>query len=108
MTASSSSVPAAPRIARRKPRTARIGVFGVGHHTYWGQFPGLHDEMLAKIEILVGRVAATGATATNFGLVDTAQAAYALVPRLKAADLDLIFCDMVTFATSAEFGAHCS
>src|SRR6187551_393503 len=99
----SSSQPA-PRIARRKPRTARVGVFGVGHHAYWAQFPGLHDEMLAKIETLVGKVAATGVTVTNFGLVDQAQGAYALVPRLKAADLDLIFCDMVTYATSATFG----
>ncbi|HEY1109990.1 MAG TPA: L-fucose/L-arabinose isomerase family protein [Opitutaceae bacterium] len=92
-----------PRIARRKPRTARIGVFGVGYHVYWAQFPGLHEEMLGKIDVLVQRVAATGATATNFGLVDSAQAAYALVPKLKAADLDLIFCDMVTYATSATF-----
>ncbi|HRE81536.1 MAG TPA: L-fucose/L-arabinose isomerase family protein [Opitutaceae bacterium] len=94
---------AQPRIARRKPRTARIGIFGVGHHTYWGQFPGLHDEMLAKIDDLVGKVSATGATVTNFGLIDNAQGAYALVPKLRAADLDLIFCDMVTYATSATF-----
>jgi L-arabinose isomerase len=92
-----------PRIARRKPRTARVGIFGVGHHTYWNQFPGLHGEMLAKIDVLVRKVSATGVTATNFGLVDQAQAAYALVPKLKAADLDLIFCDMVTYATSATF-----
>jgi L-arabinose isomerase len=95
---------ALPRILRRKPRTARVGIFGVGHHTYWEQFPGLHDEMLAKIAALVGKVAATGVTVTHFGLVDTAQAAYALVPKLKAADLDLVFCDMVTYATSATFG----
>ena len=92
-----------PRIARRKPRTARVGIFGVGHHTYWNQFPGLHGEMLGKIDVLVRKVAATGVTVANFGLVDRAQSAYALVPKLKAADLDLIFCDMVTYATSATF-----
>ncbi len=101
----SSSGPSVPRIPRRKPRTARVGIFGVGHHTYWGQFPGLRDEMLGKMDVLVARVAATGVQTTNFGLVDTAQAAYALLPRLKAADLDLVFCDMVTYATSATFGA---
>jgi L-arabinose isomerase len=101
MPASSSSTPVV--IPRRKPRSARIGIFGVGHHTYWGQFPGLHNEMLHKIDVLVRRVSATGVTVTNFGLVDTAQSAYALVPKLKAADLDLIFCDMVTYATSATF-----
>jgi type IV secretion system protein VirB4 len=41
---------------------------------------------------------------TNFGLIDQAKGAYALVPQLKAADLDLVFCDMVTYATSATFG----
>ncbi len=41
---------------------------------------------------------------TDFGIVDQAQAAYALLPRLQAADLDLVFCDMLTYATSATFG----
>ncbi len=106
-TSSASPSPTAPvvRIPRRKPRTARIGLFGVGYHVYWGQFPGLLDELLAKLAILEGRVAATGATVTNFGIIDKAQDAYALLPKLKAADLDLVFCDMVTYATSATFGA---
>lgn len=93
------------RIARRKPRSARIGVFGVGYHVYWNQFPGLREELIAKLAVLERRVAATGVSVTNFGLVDKAQDAYALLPKLKAADLDLVFCDMVTYATSATFGA---
>ena len=43
-------------VPRRKPRTAHIGIFGVGHHTYWDQFPGLRQELLAKMEILVNKV----------------------------------------------------
>jgi L-arabinose isomerase len=50
-------------------------------------------------------VEATGVAVENFGMVDKAQDAYALVPRLKAADLDIVFCDMLTYATSATFGA---
>ncbi|MCC6262843.1 MAG: arabinose isomerase, partial [Bryobacterales bacterium] len=92
-------------VARRKARAARIGVFGVGYHVYWGQFPGLRDELMAKLDVLIRRVAATGATVENFGMVDKAQDAYALLPRLRAADLDLVFCDMLTYATSATFGA---
>lgn len=92
-------------VPRRKPRQARIGVFGVGYHVYWNQFPGLKEELLAKLDVLISRAEATGAQVTNFGLVDKAQDAYALVPRMKAADLDLIFCDMLTYATSASFGA---
>ena len=37
------------KVQRRKTRTARVGVFGVGYHVYWGQFPGMLDEMLRKI-----------------------------------------------------------
>jgi L-arabinose isomerase len=92
-------------VERRKPRTARIGIFGVGYWVYWDQFPGLLDELMAKLEVLVRRVRTTGVHVENFGMVDKAQDAYRLVPRLKAADLDLIFCDMLTYATSATFGA---
>jgi len=92
------------RVPRRKPRTANIGIFGVGHYTYWGQFPGLLDDMHRKIDVLVQRVRGHEVNVTNFGLVDNAQSAYALLPKLKAANLDLIFCDMVTYATSSTFG----
>ena len=92
-------------VPRRKPRTARIGIFGVGYHVYWNQFPGLLDELMAKLTVLEQRVTATGVTVCNFGMVDKAQDAYALLPKLKAADLDLVFCDMLTYATSASFGA---
>jgi L-arabinose isomerase len=94
-----------PRIPRRKPRTAHVGVFGVGHHVYWSQFDGLLAELQGKQELLGQRLAARGVCVTDFGLVDNAQAAYAVLPRLKAADLDLVFCDMLTYATSATFGA---
>ena len=50
---SSTSAPVV-RIPRRKPRTARIGLFGVGYHVYWGQFPGLLNELLAKLAVLEG------------------------------------------------------
>jgi L-arabinose isomerase len=93
------------KVQRRKPRTARVGVFGVGYHVYWNQFPGLLDELKNKLDVLVQKVQATGVTVENFGIVDKAQDAYALLPRIKAADLDLLFCDMVTYATSATFAA---
>ena len=92
------------KVQRRKPRTARVGVFGVGYHVYWSQFPGLLEELQAKLKVLVGKIASTGVQVVDFGIVDKAQDAYALVPRLKAADLDLVFCDMLTYATSATFG----
>jgi L-arabinose isomerase len=94
-----------PRIARRKPLSARIGVFGVGYHAYWPQFPGLYEELMGKLTTFVELVQAHGVEIVNFGMIDDAESAYAVLPRLKAADLDLVFCDMLTYATSASFAA---
>ncbi len=92
-------------VARRKPRAANIGIFGVGFHKYWPQFEGLLDEMMRKLDVFVDRVKTEQVEVTCFGMVDDAASAYALLPKLKAADLDLVFCDMLTYATSASFGA---
>jgi len=92
------------KIPRRKPLQATIGVFGVGYWKYWEQFEGLLDEMHRKQKIFVEKLKGSGVQVFDFGLVDDAQSAYALVPKLKAANLDLIFCDMVTYATSSTFG----
>jgi L-arabinose isomerase len=91
-------------IARRKQRTANIGIFGVGFHKYWPQFEGLLDEMMRKLDVFANRVRTEQVEVTCFGMVDDAASAYALLPKLKAADLDLVFCDMLTYATSASFG----
>jgi L-arabinose isomerase len=93
------------KVARRKQRTANVGIFGVGFHKYWPQFDGLLDEMKRKLDVFVEKVKMSRVQATNFGMVDDATSAYALLPRLKAADLDLVFCDMLTYATSASFAA---
>ncbi|MDQ2946559.1 MAG: arabinose isomerase, partial [Acidobacteriota bacterium] len=93
------------RIPRRKPLTANVGVFGVGHHAYWPQFEGLLDEMHRKLAVFVNKVRGNEVNVRDFGIVDDARSAYRLRDELKAASLDLIFCDMVTYATSATFGA---
>jgi len=93
-----------PYIPRRKPLTSRIGVFGVGHHSYWPQFDGLLDEMKRKLALFVSKVRARGDEVIDFGIADDARSAYSLRNKLQAASLDLIFCDMLTYATSASFG----
>ncbi|MCE9612822.1 MAG: arabinose isomerase [Lentisphaerae bacterium] len=91
-------------VPRRKPLTAKVGLISMGHHTYWGQFPGLLAEMNRKTAILKDKLQRHGVDVIDFGLLDQAASAYAAVPRLKAADLDLLVVDMVTYATSATFG----
>jgi len=93
------------KVKRRKKRTANVGIFGVGFHKYWPQFDGLLDELKRKLDVFVDRVKSHEVEVTNFGIIDDARSAYALLPMLKAADLDLVFCDMLTYATSASFAA---
>ena len=38
-----------PRVARRKPLTANVGVVSVGLDTYWKQCPGLLEDMVKKL-----------------------------------------------------------
>ena len=92
-------------VTRRKKRTANIGIFGVGFHKYWSQFDGLLHELTQKLNIFIDRIKARQVQVTSFGIADDAASAYAILPKLKAADLDLVFCQMLTYATSASFGA---
>ncbi|MCK5804767.1 MAG: hypothetical protein KAI66_18160 [Lentisphaeria bacterium] len=92
------------QVERRKPRTARVGVFGVGLDVYWGQFPGLLDELTGYQTEFEGMLRQREVEVVGFGMVDNAQRAYEVLPRIKAADLDLLFIDMLTYATSSTFG----
>ena len=91
------------RIPRRKPLTANVGVVSVGLDTYWKQCPGLLDDMTKKEDAFVRKLAAHDVKVTRFGMSDNPAAAKAKVPAMKAADLDLLFVDMVTYATSSTF-----
>jgi len=92
-------------VPRRKPLAANVGIFGVGHHTYWAQFPGLKDELFGYMDEFAQQVRGCGVDVVSFGLVDEARSAAAALKAMKAADLDLVFCDMLTYATSATWGA---
>lgn len=93
-----------PQVVRRKQTIAKIGVFGVGYYKYWEQFEGLLDALKAKQTVFLEKVQKNDVEVIDFGLVDNVRSAYDLVPELKAANLDLIFCDMLTYATSSTFG----
>ena len=92
-------------IKRRKELTANVAVIGVGHKTYWDQFPGLLGELMGKLDVFIGKLSSQGVKIQCFGMVDEAKSAYAVLPKLKAFDPDLLFVDMLTYATSSTFGA---
>ena len=99
------STPHPLAIPRRKPLAARVGVLGVGHHTYWPQFEGLYEKLQEKMAHLVRKLEGYGVEVIAFGISDQARHAYELVPRIRAADLDLLVVDMLTYATSSAIGA---
>lgn len=82
----------------------RIGVFGVGFDKYWGQFPGLLEDLMKKQATFLKKLDKYEIKVLDFGMVDNTEKAYDLVNKLQAANLDLIFCNMLTYATSGTFG----
>ncbi len=92
-----------PRVERRKPLTANVGVVSVGLDTYWKQCPGLLEDMVKKENVFAEKIAAHKVKVTKFGMSDNPQKAASMIPAMKAADLDLLFVDMVTYATSSTF-----
>lgn len=92
-------------IPRRKPLTARAALLGIGLDTYWHQFDGLLPELMKKMAILRKKLEQNALEVSEFGMIDNARKAYAALPEIKAADPDILFVDMLTYGTSATFGA---
>ena len=81
--------------------TARVGVFGIGLDAYWPQFAGLKERIEGYQRRVEERVAALGGEVVSAGLVDSAQAARAAGDRFASAQVDLVLCHAVTYATSS-------
>ena len=59
---------------------------------------------MEKHQVMIGKIPDKTAEIIDFGMVDNAQKAYKVVKELEAANLDLIFCNMLTYASSGSFG----
>lgn len=90
-------------IERKKKRTARIGIFAVAHAVYWQQFEGLEANILGYHKEFCDMVAKQDVEVIDFGMIDSSEKAYAAVPKILAANVDVLFCNMVTYATSSVF-----
>ncbi len=78
-----------------------IGVFGCGLAAYWPQFPGLLERLLEYQRLFEERVTDLGAEVTSGGLVDTPTAGRELGDRFRRQGVDMLFCYMSTYTTSA-------
>ena len=88
---------------RKKPRTAKIGVFGVGHAVYWEQFPGLYEKLLEYHGEFKRIVEENGVKIIDYGIVDSSVKSYETLEKIKADRADVLFCNMLTYATSSVF-----
>lgn len=90
-------------IERKAKRFAKIGIFAVGHAVYWNQFDGLYDNLMTYHHEFSSLVAENEVETVNFGMIDSSEKAYEVIPKILAAEVDIVFCNMVTYATSSVF-----
>ena len=90
-------------IERRVALSANVGLLGVGHATYWDQFDGLLQVMHDKQEVLQKKIERNYVKVFDFGLIDNSEKAYEAVQQIKSSGVDILFIDMVTYATSETF-----
>ena len=90
-------------IQRKNKRTAKIGIFAVVHEIYFEQFEGLREKLYDYHNDLIEAVKVNGVEVVNFGFSGNNSQAYELAAEIKKQDVDLLICNMITYATSSVF-----
>ena len=90
-------------IERKVQTRAKVGTFWVVHNTYFGQFEGLEENLKAFHAEFVEKLKKNNVDVVDFGMVDTSERSYQTLNLMKEANLDLVFCNMITYATSSVF-----
>lgn len=88
-------------IERKKYAKARIGIFAVGHSVYWEQFEGLRNNILHFHKEFKKIVDKNNVDIIDFGMIDSSEKGFEAASKITAASVDLLFCNMVTYATSS-------
>lgn len=90
-------------IQRKNKRTAKIGIFAVVHEIYFEQFEGLRKKLCDYHNDLIESVKVNGVEVVDFGFSGNNSQAYELAAEIKKQDVDLLICNMITYATSSVF-----
>ncbi len=79
----------------------KVGLFGIGHDTYWAQFDGLLDNLKAYQEQIKNRISGFGVEVADAGMVDNSAKAHEAADYLKVQDVELVFLYVSTYALSS-------
>ena len=81
--------------------TTKIGLFGIGLDAYWPQFEGLKERLEGYLATVESKLVRDGIEIVNLGLIDTPEKALDAGHDFRAADVDLIFLHVTTYALSS-------
>jgi L-arabinose isomerase len=79
----------------------KIGLCGIGLHTYWAQFEGLEERLAGYVAEVARRLHLLDAEVVSGGLVDNPDKAMEAGHLFRASDVDLIFIYATTYALSS-------
>ena len=79
----------------------RIGLFGIGLDTYWGQFEGLLDNLRKYQDQIKTRISGFGVDVIDAGMVDNPVKAREVADFLKSQDVEIVFLYVSTYALSS-------
>jgi L-arabinose isomerase len=82
-------------------RNLKIGIFGIGLDTYWPQFKGLKQRLEGYVQAVEQKLQRPGVEVVNLGLIDNPVKALEAGHQFRAADVDLIFLHVTTYALSS-------
>ena len=79
----------------------RVGLFGIGLDTYWPQFKGLKPRLEGYVRTVQKKLERPGVAVVNLGLIDNPVKALEAGHQFRAADVDVIFLHVTTYALSS-------
>jgi len=85
----------------KRKNNARIGLFGIGLNTYWGQFNGLLDNLKKYQQHIKEKIESFGVEVVDAGMVDNPVKAEKAANLLKSSDVELVFLYISTYALSS-------
>jgi L-arabinose isomerase len=81
--------------------TIKVGLFGIGLDTYWGQFDGLLDRLMGYQSYIKSEMEKLGAEVVDAGMVDNPSKAAEAADMLRKADVEITFLFISTYALSS-------